>query len=1132
MNASWLPVVNILAPALILAMAAWLRKPSRERGALIAGTVGICVLAIVRLSISSVPTAWLAADSIGKLLGNIAAGITGQPLWVGATFAGLDFIVLMSVFCGVWIFMLPKPRWRTALYAAGAVLFAHLIYLVVLAFVPRILPMLPAPVTAPADSPFQVDTRTWADLARDMMPWDLPILAGFLHLLVAGCLLRWSSSCSRESSDVVIEPVATHRALKLGATIVVAILLSVVVTLGWVGPDLQGKNIVLYEKGLNNWMRPEYGQYGRLSMGMYGLLPTYLQSLGARVVLSPDLVADDLKDAQVLVLVYPNQPWDDGQVSNGQIQRINEFVQRGGSLLLFSDHTTRDADHRNRANDVLAPNEFARVRRADLDEFAAVCARHRREIDAGQPVSGEAPPPVDFAADKFRSIIDTTAKRFAFDAASERRAIDERSRLDALEKLPNTHLRIRFDAAEFTVGGWLQSYEALAHPSTTGMHDDRNQFGVVIGASVDCRWPARPLLVGRWGWIDEGDEGSAQAMLGNHKYDPGEKLGDMVLAAEERVGQGRIIAFGDTSTFNNGINIGAHLFTCRLFSYLANGGGNPQAPARQLIGVLLAIILIALLAHRPDARIACVAALVLAVSLVCCTNWTWAHTEVPPDGSRITRQTLEVQTDPVTMRQVSPRQQWTPSGNAGGERLLAYIDQSHLPASSEESWRPDGCMGVAMSLMRDGYLTLMLHELTEERLKKAAILVSVAPSRAYTVEERAIIKRFVAGGGAFVCTVGWDRHSASRDILDDFGLYVGVAPPEAGRETPAPEPLGFFKSPYYPGDTFQAYVRFFASWPIGFKASDDPQIREVHPIANGILHGKDVPVILSRSYGSGHVILVGDTSFAMNKNLETEEGDAFDGAHENSDFWRWLIPQVTGRTPWFPPKPQPATAPTTAPAEIQGPPLPTTLPTTAPTTAPVTILELGARASSPALAAVKRARTPAPPTLNNLAQLDHRGASSGAGRFVRSALADAFFGYAARLPLQRGYRVNRGDLRRRDTERRRSREIRPDFADSVIAACELDSGRFSLYLCLSASLRDPDRKIDWPRKCAGTPRKIHVGWAYSPTVREPCEQRRWASTPTLQEACRVTLARPLSCGAERTQPTAMVAPFIDGGTNL
>ena len=64
---------------------------------------------------------------------------------------------------------------------------------------------------------------------------------------------------------------------------------------------------------------------------------------------------------------------------------------------------------------------------------------------------------------------------------------------------------------------------------------------------MDIGWPAWPLLVGKWGWADPGDP-KGEAMMGDGKYGPGERLGDLVLAAEQRYGKGTIVAFGDTSS--------------------------------------------------------------------------------------------------------------------------------------------------------------------------------------------------------------------------------------------------------------------------------------------------------------------------------------------------------------------------------------------------------------------------------------------------------------------------------------------------------------------------------------------------------------------------------------------------------
>jgi hypothetical protein len=43
-----------------------------------------------------------------------------------------------------------------------------------------------------------------------------------------------------------------------------------------------------------------------------------------------------------------------------------------------------------------------------------------------------------------------------------------------------------------------------------------------------------------------------RSYLGDRRHNPGEKIGDLVLVAEARYGNGRMLVFGDTSPFQNG----------------------------------------------------------------------------------------------------------------------------------------------------------------------------------------------------------------------------------------------------------------------------------------------------------------------------------------------------------------------------------------------------------------------------------------------------------------------------------------------------------------------------------------------------------------------------------------------------
>lgn len=781
MIASSLPVINIMGVTLVLAFLAF-TSAGQTRRILCVSSAAAAVLGLYRLACTSIPWVCSLTDWLGGIIGNVAGLVARRPLNVGAAFAGLDFLVLMSVLWAIFSATSPPPRRMRTVYGYAAIIGGHLCYLIMLAFVPDVLAAVPEPAAEAGWS--------WAGLFHKAVPWNLPSLACGVHLLIATAMFRWTRmpSDSEQNLEKADVPGLLSRRIVWFAVPLVAILLPVVTALHLGQSSLQGKKIVFYEKGFLNWLKPEHGQYGRFSSGMYGMLPVFVESLGASSSISSELSQEDLKDADVLVLIFPDELWGEGQ-----LDRVWDFVRQGGSLLVLGEHTTRDPNGSSRFNEVLEP----------------------------------------------------------------------------------TAMRVQFDSATFAVGGWLQTYEVITHPMTAGIPDDRNQFGVVIGASLDMGWPARPVLIGRWGWSDPGDEGSGRAMMGNGRYDPGEKLGDLILIAEQPLGKGRVVAFGDTSSITNGINVGSHVFTSRLFGYLAHGSASPHAMWRQMLGILTSILLIGLLIRQPDARIVFLTALCLAGSLAVCNGVSRRAGEILPDG-----------------RYKSPNN-------------LAYIDSSHVEAYSGESWRPDGVGGFALTLMRNGYMTLSLSEFTAERLEKASLLISVAPSREFSQFERAAVKGFVTKGGTFVIMVGRQRMASSRSLLSEFGFAIGAP----GADHHEPEAMGHFKSPYLESAGKRVYVRFHAAWPITCSDSG----------ARVIAYGRNnVPVIMVRRLGAGKVAVIGDTFFATNKNLEREGGEPFEGLRENADFWRWFITQLRDQEPWIPPALQPESSEDeTVPAEVE-----------------------------------------------------------------------------------------------------------------------------------------------------------------------------------------------------------------------
>jgi len=758
-----LPAINVMGIALVMASLA-LSSVGRTKRMLLIASVAVTVFGLYRMACTSIPLVWSISDLLGCFLGKIGSVISKQPVYSGATFAGLDFLVLTGVLWILWLACSPKPRKIRAIYSFSGILCGHVCYLIVLSFVPEILTSIPESIGQTG--------WTWSAFLHKAIPWNLPVLACAIHLIAAAAIFRWSDWYRDNSTEKSFSKSSGRiQYILLPAILILAVLAPVVLALFPEELSLQGKKIVFYEKGFLNWLKPEHGQYGRLSSGMYGMLPVYIESLGASSLISPDLSDNDLRDADALVLLFPDDPW-----ANGQLERIWEFVRKGGSLLVMCEHTTRDNNDSNRFNEVLKP----------------------------------------------------------------------------------TNIHVEFDSATYAVGGWLQSYDAIAHPTTMGVPDDRNQFGVVIGASLETGWPARPILIGRWGWSDIGDRGSSRAMMGNGQYDSSEKLGDLILAAEQPLGKGRVIAFGDTSGLTNGINVNSYVFTSRLFGYLAGGVKNAHPLWRQILGISVCIILTVFLIICPGQWKVIITVLCLSSSLIICNKISQNAGKILPDG-----------------RYKTPNN-------------LAYVDSSHLEAYSAESWRPDGIGGLILTLMRNGYLAHTLSELTAESITKADLLISVAPSRRFSNKEREIVRDFVINGGNFIIMAGLDHAGGSIPLLSSFGFKIGSVEPDS----PEPEAMGHFKSPYLSTGEQQVHVRFHAAWPI---YCNDPNARVIAYGQN------DLPVIIMRRLGAGKVVAIGDTCFAMNRNLEWEGGELFEGMRENTDFWRWFITQLRDGQMWVPP---------------------------------------------------------------------------------------------------------------------------------------------------------------------------------------------------------------------------------------
>ncbi|MFZ1947203.1 MAG: DUF4350 domain-containing protein [bacterium] len=151
-----------------------------------------------------------------------------------------------------------------------------------------------------------------------------------------------------------------------------------------------------------------------------------------------------------------------------------------------------------------------------------------------------------------------------------------------------TGISFNFDSAVPLRRHWRGCLEVRGPAATAsllrGQMPEEIMAEIAVGASLEVRPPAVPLVVGRYGFSDQGDRanGGNGAYLGDLVQGRTERAGEVVLVACEEVGQGRVLVFGDTSPFQNG----ALVFSRELAEdAMVWVGGRGRSPAGSPVGL-------------------------------------------------------------------------------------------------------------------------------------------------------------------------------------------------------------------------------------------------------------------------------------------------------------------------------------------------------------------------------------------------------------------------------------------------------------------------------------------------------------------------------------------------------------------
>jgi hypothetical protein len=385
-------------------------------------------------------------------------------------------------------------------------------------------------------------------------------------------------------------------------------------------------------------------------------------------------------------------------------------------------------------------------------------------------------------------------------------------------------IQYRFDSAYKARASW-RGCQAAAPDAVAWGWDDENP-GVAVGASLELSGWARPLLVGRYGFSDVGArENVMGSYLGNYHYDPGERLGDVVLVATATYGWGRVVVWGDTSAFQG------------VSSYYPD-----------VVGPMLAwLSRPAAWTERPVAR--ALAALGLLAAII----WHWLVRGGAGEAAVIAVGLLVVMAVPWCLGRPHREARVAVADD------MVLFDRSHLPATGHYNAKVNPVGPLYTNLLRSGFRVTEMKDWDPAAIAQARGIVFVAPQRSFTAAEVRDILKAEDRGKVVILTVGQPDSTGARRLLDAHGLALEPRP--LGTVSSADSAAGHRERETHP--------RFLDAWPI--VAVDGGNPSELPGVENVYRHGRDV-VGLFRRTGKGGLLLISDTRFFSDMNVEDISG--------------------------------------------------------------------------------------------------------------------------------------------------------------------------------------------------------------------------------------------------------------------
>lgn len=528
--------------------------------------------------------------------------------------------------------------------------------------------------------------------------------------------------------------------------------------------DTDDQKIMFYGQNmLGTWDIPEYGKYGREASGMFGLLPIYLTASGYE---------NELVVENITIFLNTTQPVHENIT---RYVNITDYVS-----IIESPEITRDI--LKDVNVFVVANINKSFSRNEQDVIWEYVENGGSLLVLGDHTN------VGGIQEPLNDLLEPANIRFRFDSS-----------------LP---LDPKFK--------WMTCYQLLHHPTTSRINS-LDELQISVGASLDIIYSSFPMIVGRYALSDEGDRlNEEMAYLGDYEYTPGEQLGDIVLVAGSYYGQGKVLVFGDTSTFQNSAIAYSYPFIQSIFTWL----NSERTEIIELLQIGISILLL-------------IAAFLIYMALKN-TLISFAFFPVVLCIALL----ISTIVNPVLMGDVKMT----------GE--VVYIDSSHGERFNLELFTDDSVNGLILNLNRNDYLPIILREFSKEKIAEGKILFFIAPTKSFTGDEVEFLKQYMSNGGIVVLASGHEDKQASLPLLNEFELDVeGI-------------PLGPVPYVEESPEEYENEPRFVDSWPIVF--NEENSISYYNFTWN-----IDYYLMVFVKQGNGGLLLISDSQYLLDKNIES-----------------------------------------------------------------------------------------------------------------------------------------------------------------------------------------------------------------------------------------------------------------------